>query len=89
MIGGHIMLAGGLLFVVNLLTLYRGSEADRQMHYAVAVYPPERVPRALNGFALCNVLILFLMLMAYGYPIGQFFFIKSYPALVHRVDGEG
>jgi len=89
MIGGYIMLAAGLLFVGNLLTLYRGSEADRQMHYAVAVYPPERVPRALNGFALCNWLILFLMLMAYGYPIGQFFFIKSYPALVHHVDGEG
>jgi hypothetical protein len=29
------------------------------------------------------------MLMAYGYPIGQFFFIKSYPALAHHVDGEG
>ncbi len=26
------------------------------------------------------------MLMAYGYPIAQFFFIKDYPALIHRVD---
>ncbi|WP_020177359.1 cbb3-type cytochrome c oxidase subunit I [Methyloferula stellata] len=86
MIGGYILLTSGLLFVWNLLTLYRGALADRRMYYAVAVYPPHRVPSALNGFALCNGLVLFLMLMAYGYPIAQFFFIKDYPALVHRVD---
>ncbi len=70
----------------NLLTLYRGAAADRRMHYAVAVFPPQRVPSALNGFALCNGLVLFLMIMAYAYPIAQFFLIKDYPALVHRVD---
>ncbi len=43
MIGGYIMLAGGLLFVWNLVTLYRGPVADRQMHYAVAAHPPQRV----------------------------------------------
>ena len=56
------------------------------MHYAVAVNPPERVPSALNGFALCNWIILFLMVMAYGYPLAQFFIIKAPQALVHRVD---
>ncbi len=87
MIGGFILLTGGLLFVWNIATLYRGApETDRQMHYAVALNPPERVPSALNGFALCNWLILFLMVVAYGYPLAQFFIIKAPPALVHRVD---
>ncbi len=86
MIGGYILLTAGLLFVWNLLTLYRGAAADRQMHYAVAVYPAQRVPSALNGFALCNGLLLFMMVIAYGYPIAQFFFVKDHPALVHRVD---
>ena len=87
MIGGFILLAGGLLFVWNLATLYRGApETDRQMHYAVAVNPPERVPSALNGFALCNWIILFLMVAAFGFPLAQFFVFKSPVALVHRVD---
>ena len=85
--GGAIMLAGALLFVWNLATLYRGStEVDRRMRYALAVHPPHRLPSALNGFALWNWLVLFLMVVAYGYPIAQFFLIDSAPALVHRVD---
>jgi cytochrome c oxidase subunit I len=86
-IGGFILLAGGLLFVWNIATLFRGApETDRQMRYAVAVNPPQRVPSALNGFALCNWLILFLMVAAFGYPLAQFFIIKAPPALVHHVD---
>lgn len=86
-VGGYIMLAGALLFVWNLATLFRGStQADVRMAYAVAVHPPHRLPSALNGFALWNWLVLFLMVVAYGYPIAQFFFIDVHPALVHRVD---
>jgi cytochrome c oxidase subunit 1 len=85
--GGAIMLAGALLFVWNLATLYRGSTGvDRTMRYALAVHPPHRLPSALNGFALWNWLVLFLMVVAYGYPIAQFFLIDAPPALVHRVD---
>ncbi|MBV8242184.1 MAG: hypothetical protein JOY75_15480, partial [Hyphomicrobiales bacterium] len=29
------------------------------------------------GFALWNAIVLLLMLFAYGYPIGQFFILKS------------
>ena len=57
--------------------------------YAVAVHVPERVPAALNGFALWNVLVLVLMIAAYGYPIAQFFIINPPEAIVHRVDGRG
>jgi cytochrome c oxidase subunit 1 len=89
-IGGFIMLAAALLLVWNLATLYRGSTAvDRRMRYALAVHPPRRLPSALNGFALWNALVLFLMVMAYGYPIAQFFIIDTKPALVHQVAAGG
>jgi cytochrome c oxidase subunit I len=88
-VGGLIALASALLFFWNILTLFRGPAADREMHYAIAVYPPRHVPSALNGFALCNWLLLFLMIAAYGYPVAHFFFEKDYPAMVHRVDLKG
>jgi cytochrome c oxidase subunit 1 len=53
--------------------------------YALAVHPPLRVPAALNGFALWNVLVLVLMIAAYGYPIAQFLIDPSPGAIVHRV----
>jgi cytochrome c oxidase subunit 1 len=47
------------------------------------VNPPVRVPSSLNGFGLWNAIVLVLMIVAYGYPIGQFFFLKlhSVPAV--------
>ena len=59
----------------------RGAVAPRRSSrcYAVAVHPPRACPRALNGFALWNVLVLVLMLVAYGYPIAQFFIVKPPP----------
>jgi cytochrome c oxidase subunit 1 len=47
------------------------------LRYALAVNPPHQVPAALNGFALWNAILLVLMVAAYGYPIGQFFILKS------------
>ena len=47
------------------------------LRYALAVNPPVRVPVALNGFALWNVILLMFMIVEYGYPIGQFFVLKS------------
>jgi cytochrome c oxidase subunit I len=43
------------------------------------------VPPALNGFALWNVLVLVLMILAYGFPIAQFLIEPSPSAIVHRV----
>ena len=47
--------------------------------YAMAVNPPLQLPPALNGFALWNAIVAVLMIVAYGYPIGQFFFMNSIP----------
>ena len=54
--------------------------------FALAVHPPARVPAALNGFALWNVLVLVLMVAAYGWPIAQFVIEPSPAAIVHRVE---
>jgi cytochrome c oxidase subunit I len=35
------------------------------------------------------VLVLVLMIAAYGYPIAQFFIINAPEAIVHRVTGGG
>ena len=89
LIGGIILLVSGLLFVRNLLqfNIARVPHLDAPgAVYATAVHPPASVPAALNGFRLWNALVLVLMVLAYGYPLAQFFIIKSPEALVHRVD---
>ena len=84
--GGLVLLASALLFVRNLAVLHRSPlpVAQRPL-YALAVHPPHRVPAALNGFGLWNVLVLVLMLLAYGYPIAQFVIDPSPAAMVHRM----
>jgi cytochrome c oxidase subunit 1 len=85
-VGGVILLVSALLFARNLLVLHRGPAlAIARPLYALAVHPPLRVPAALNGFALWNVLVLVLMLVAYGFPIAQFLIEPSPGAIVHRV----
>jgi cytochrome c oxidase subunit 1 len=64
-------------------------EASGAMRYAVALHPAARVPAALNGFALWNVLVLVLMVAAYGWPIAQFFALPSSAAIVHQLDRPG
>ena len=77
---------GDRLDVLIAVTLSRGPlpVAQRPL-YALAVHPPHRVPAALNGFGLWNVLVLVLMLLAYGYPIAQFVIEPSPAAMVHRM----
>ena len=86
LVGGVILLISAILFVRNLAVLHRGNVmAHRRPLYALAVHPPQRVPAALNGFGLWNVLVLVLMVLAYGFPIAQFFIEPSPSAIVHRV----
>jgi cytochrome c oxidase subunit I len=91
-LGGFILLASALLLLWNLAGFHRVSRAPAgalpsgPMRYALAVHPPGRIPAALNGFALWNVLVLVLMIAAYAYPVAQFFVIDPPRAVVHRVD---
>ena len=89
LVGGVFLLVSALMFIFNLAELHRGSRSRAApagaMRYALAVHPPARVPAALNGFAMWNVVVLVLMLAAYGYPIAQFFTQPSPEAVVHRI----
>jgi cytochrome c oxidase subunit I len=78
-IGGLILLISAVLLIVILIRTHFGERTVREpLRYALAVNPPLRVPPSLNGFALWNAIVLVLMVVAYGYPIGQFFFLKQH-----------
>lgn len=83
-VGGFILLVSAILLIIVLLRSHFGElSLVEPLRYALAVNPPRYVPPSLNGFALWNAIVLVLMVVAYGYPIGQFFFLKSHsvPAL--------
>jgi len=82
-VGGLLMVVSAVLFLLNLLLTHwnRAAEPDRAMSYADPLEPVVTVPGLLNGFAVWNWLVLVLMLIAFAYPIGQFFFIDVHEAL--------
>jgi cytochrome c oxidase subunit 1 len=95
--GGVILLCSALLLIFILVRSHFVASSDARvgdpapisaLGYALAVYPPLRVPAALNGFALWNVIVLVLVVAAYGYPIGQFFFLKPHSAPAYDVTRE-
>ena len=78
-IGGFVLLASAILLIVILVRSHFGERKLQQpLQFALAVNPPTSVPPSLNGFGLWNAIVLVLMLAAYGYPIGQFFLLKSH-----------
>jgi cytochrome c oxidase subunit 1 len=87
--GGAMLLASTVLFIANLRPSRRLPHAEPApgYAYALAAHPLERVPAALNGFTLWNVLIAVLMLVAFGFPIAQFFMTPSPEAMAHRLAG--
>jgi cytochrome c oxidase subunit 1 len=77
-IGGLILLLSAILLIAILVRSHFGEgQLQTPLRYAIAVNPPRAIPASLNGFALWNAILLVLMVFAYGYPIGQFLFLKS------------
>lgn len=87
LVGGIVLAISAALFLFNLASLHRNGApgAPAKIEYARAVHPPTRVPASLNGFGLWNIIVAVLMLLAYGWPIGQFFVNPPPQALVHRL----
>ncbi|MBV8593296.1 MAG: hypothetical protein JOZ27_03230 [Caulobacteraceae bacterium] len=77
------------MFVSNLAPRrsWTPVDAGRPYAYALAAHPAIRVPKALNGFTLWNILVGVLMLAAYGFPIMQFFMVASPRAIIHPLAG--
>ncbi|MBV8410848.1 MAG: cbb3-type cytochrome c oxidase subunit I, partial [Alphaproteobacteria bacterium] len=91
-IGGGILLASALLLIFILVRSHFGAQrVEEPLGYALAVNPPAWVPPSLNGFGLWNAIVAVLMVVAYGYPIGQFFFLKqhSVPAVDVTLESPG
>ena len=77
-IGAFILLLSAILFITVLVRSQLGDRVlQAPLRYALAVNPPVQVPGALNGFALWNAILFMFMIVEYGYPIGQFFALKS------------
>ncbi|MGO8865125.1 MAG: cbb3-type cytochrome c oxidase subunit I [Alphaproteobacteria bacterium] len=90
-VGGVILLVSAAMFVANLLAFHADATVALRpvppQRYAIAVHPPARVPAMFNGFGMWNVVVLVLMLCAYGYPIAQSFILPAPQANVHRMSG--
>ena len=90
-LGGLVLLAGAVLLIWNLAAFHlaqSGSAAAAVTGpepYAQPLHPVSRVPAVLNGLATWNWVLVFLMLIAYGWPIAQFFVTPSPGAVVHRL----
>jgi cytochrome c oxidase subunit I len=70
-IGGFILLASGLLFIVILLRAHRAPrEEATDYRFATALHPPVAVP-ALNSYALWIALVIGLTVTNYGFPVAQ------------------
>jgi cytochrome c oxidase subunit I len=88
-IGGVILLISAILLIIILVRSHFGARSVTEpLRYALAVNPPRQVPPALNGFALWNAVLLVMMVVAYGYPIGQFFFLKGHSVPAVEVTGQ-
>ena len=82
-VGGVILAVSALLFVVALLKGHaaRAVAGIAEGEWAEPVHPVLSVPRPLNGFALWNWILLVAMVVSFGYPLLQFFFIGTHNAL--------
>lgn len=88
MLGGVILLISAILLIVILARSHFGERlSGAPLRYALAVNPPETVPPSLNGFALWNCIVLVLMLVAYGYPVGQFL-LRPHTVPAFEVNGQ-
>lgn len=77
-LGGLILVFSTLLLIGVLL----GSPRERlaaisPLQFSLAVDPPRRLPRSLNGFGVWTLLILALTIANYGYPLAQLLFFQG------------
>lgn len=80
-VGGLIMLGSACLFVYNLAKTQLNSTTETykgEVEYAEPIYPVTRLPEFLNDFKIWNWVIAAAMLISFGYPILQFFFMDTF-----------
>jgi cytochrome c oxidase subunit I len=83
-LGGLLLVASGLLFLLVLLRGHRSAPVSLpEFRFSQAVHAEERMPVALNGYALWLALMIGLSVVNYGYPISQLMALEqtSVPAV--------
>lgn len=83
-IGGALLVLSGVLFLLVLLQGHRSVRVELpEFRFSQPVHLAERVPAALNGYALWLALMIGLSIVNYGYPISQLIALKqtSVPAI--------
>ena len=83
-IGGVILLASGILFLIVLVRGQFGSLREAGPYrFSVPLHMPARIPVALNSFGLWLALMIGLTVVNYGYPIAQLMALRetSVPAV--------
>jgi cytochrome c oxidase subunit 1 len=78
--GGLVMAASaGLLIYILVKTQFYATETYAgEIEYAEPIRPVQSLPPYLNSFTVWNWVIAGFMLVAFGYPIAQFFLMKTY-----------
>ncbi|MGZ4958127.1 MAG: b(o/a)3-type cytochrome-c oxidase subunit 1 [Methylomonas sp.] len=77
--GGLILIYSSGLLIYNLYKTQTGSESYRgEVEYAEPIHAVTDLPAYLNGFKIWNIVIAASMLVAFGYPILQFFLMQTF-----------
>ncbi len=78
-IGGFVLIFSTLLLIFILLgaSSRQSSAAIPPLQFSLAVHPPRRLPKSLNGFGVWTLLVLALTLANYGFPLVQLLFFQG------------
>ena len=77
--GGLILIYSSGLLIYNLYKTQTSSEQFQgEVEYAEPIHAVRDLPDYLNSFKLWNIVIAGFMLVAFGYPILQFFFMETF-----------
>ena len=80
-VGGLILLGSSVLFFYNLVKTQFSPVSEavvQEIEFAEPIYPVTSLPDYLNGFNVWNKVIAVLMAISFGFPILQFFFMKTF-----------
>jgi cytochrome c oxidase subunit 1 len=80
-VGGLIMLGSACLFVYNLAKTQLNPTTETytgKVEYAEPIHPVHHLPEFLNDFKIWHWVIAVFMLISFGYPILQFFFMDTF-----------
>ncbi|GAB4358332.1 MAG: b(o/a)3-type cytochrome-c oxidase subunit 1 [Methylohalobius crimeensis] len=81
--GGALLLGSAVLFGYILLKSLRNPspQVDLEPNYADPIHPPRDMPAWVENMRIWNVIVAGFMLVSFGIPILQFFFLKTYDSV--------